>query len=140
VVLPVEDQENLEEFCKLATEISSRSGTDNLASMRALLQLALFISPIYLLVSFQLVKKSFNHQTLLDTAVRLGNKKPDILLEVESIIWKVLFSIAKGESGPNEAFWDMIAALPWEKMENTGISDEGRTWFDCSRGQLRPFH
>ena len=132
VVLPLEDQENLEEFCMLAAEASSISGTENYASMRAPLQLALFISPIYLLVSFQLVKKSFNHQTLLDTAVRLGNTKPDILLEVEGIIWRALFSIAKGESGPDEAFRVMIAVLPWEKMDSIGKSDEGRMWFDCS--------
>ena len=137
ILVSPEDQENFEEFCELAAEVSS--SVEGLSYLRAPLQLALMISPLFLLFSFQLAKKSFNRQTLFNLAIQLGNEKPDLLLEVEKSIWNAVFALAGGTSTPLQALKSVLADIPWEKIE----SAEGPAicgWFDLTIGTVtHPF-
>ena len=82
------DAEDMKEFCSLITAISEKTGTgESLSALRAPLQLALFISPICLLFPFQIIKKSFNRQLVITTAIKLGNEKPKLILDIEKCMY-----------------------------------------------------
>jgi hypothetical protein len=70
--------------------------SDGLPLLRAPLQLALLISPIYLLFPLPLYKRSFNRQLMLSIGEALGNRKPALIVEVEKAIWRVVFALVEG--------------------------------------------
>jgi hypothetical protein len=104
---------------------------DGLSCMRAPLQLALLVSPIYLLLPSQHVKKSYNRQTLLKISSCLGNAKPQPLLEVERAIWKTLFSLASGRLDPFDLLHQLSDSFPWEDIQ--GASSADSSWFDLGK-------
>ena len=120
----------MDEFFTLATAVSQQGGdSENLSALRTPLQLALFISPICLMFPFQIIKKSFNRQAVISTAISLGNRKPQVVLEVERCIWKALFALVAGGQDSCNALRQLSGSLPWNHLENAVISDEERSWF-----------
>lgn len=101
--------------------------------MRALLHLALLVSPIYLLLPSQHCKRSYNRDTMLRISTCLGNSKPRVVFDVEMAIWKTLFSLASGGRGPFDLLQKLSAELPWDRIQ--AAPPEVSHWFN-----LRKFH
>ncbi|KAF8809712.1 hypothetical protein BYT27DRAFT_7222307 [Phlegmacium glaucopus] len=96
---------------------------------RSLLQLALMISPLYLLVTLQLSEKSFHRRTLIDLAARLGPHKPPRILVVENIIWDAIFCLAEGRVSVYVVLRDLANSLPWSDIDIALNCDADKQWF-----------
>jgi hypothetical protein len=105
-------------------------GNEGWSAMRAPLQLSLLISPIYLLLPFQIAKKSFNRQHVINTCASLGNQKPQLLLDVERSVWNTLFSLASGKFEPLQLLLCLSKNLPWELINHAGNE---RSWFKLGK-------
>jgi hypothetical protein len=103
---------------------------EGVSYMRAPLQLALLISPIYLLLPIQHFKKSYNRNTMLSIGTCLGNAKPPLILDVEKAIWKTLFSIASGTVDPFDQLHQLSQNLPWDRIQ---ASSTDSSWFDLGK-------
>lgn len=57
----------------------------------------------------------------------MGNQKPPRLLEVEVIVWKALFAVARGEIDAEMALIRVMENIPWAKLDT--IDDPERFWF-----------
>ncbi len=44
----------------------------------------------------------------------LGNEKPKVLMEVEKVIWKVVFSITEGTIDLANTLTALSEAVPWD--------------------------
>jgi hypothetical protein len=111
-------------------KISAAHGSgDVVLCMRAPLHLALLISPIYLLLPVQLVKKAYNRHTMLSIGQSLGNHKPKILLDVEMAIWRTLFALASGSLNLLELLQQLSDQLPWDRIHNASSKDSECSWF-----------
>jgi len=97
--------------------------------MRAPLQLALLISPIYLLLPLQLFKKSYNRNTMLAMSTCLGNSKPQVLFDVEMMIWKALCSLSSGMVDPLDVLHQLSDNLPWDRIQEASSMDSAK-WFN----------
>lgn len=106
-----------------------RGNGDGLSPMRVPLQLSLLISPIYLLIPSQLVKKPFSRQTMYSISMKLGNAKTDLILEVERAIWLVIFCLADGTLDAGQLFHRLSETLPWNKIVAALSCDYERHWF-----------
>ena len=127
-----EDQEDLNDLRSLFDELSAaQRATDGVSFMRAPLQLALLISPIYLLLPVQHFKKSYNRHTMLSISTCLGNSKPQVLVDVETAIWKTLFSLASGMIDPFDLLHKLSDDLPWDNIHAASSMDSG--WFSLGR-------
>ena len=96
--------------------------------MRAPLNLALLISPIYLLLPLKHFKKSYNQNTMLGISASLGNAKPQVLRDVEMQIWKTLCSLASGMHDPFDLLHKLAESLPWDRIQAASSTDS--TWFN----------
>jgi len=125
----------LRTFCE---EVCPKHKTrDNLSPLRSPLFLALWISPLCLLTSVALVKKTFHKQNLLQTSIALGNTKPKVLLDAEAVVWRSVFHLARGLSTPGLAMRDIAKEISWQAIEDLSLDDRFRSWFIV--GQLNNF-
>jgi len=132
--LSAADQDDVKDLTTLLAGISASHGSaDGVSCMRAPLHLALLISPIYLLLPVQLFKKSYNRHTMLSISQSLGNKKPKIILDVETAIWRTLFSLASGLLDPLDLLQRLSDQLPWNQIEKALSNDSDRTWFSLGK-------
>lgn len=76
-------------------DIGPSGGNTGHACLCAPLHLALFISPMYLLFPFRIVKQSFHRRSIIEVSHRLGPHKPHIVLKLEDLIWDAVFAIAE---------------------------------------------
>lgn len=131
--LSPQEEEDLRDLYILTRNIAETlsGSTNGLPYLRAPLQLALLISPLYLLIPSQLHKKSYSRQVLLATSEHLGNKKPAALLSVEKAIWKVVFALADGQHNPIPLLKSLAEDLPWGEV--TKVSQDERRWFAISK-------
>jgi hypothetical protein len=60
----------------------------------------------------------------------LGNEKPKVLMEVEKVIWKVVFSLTEGTVDPANALTALSEAVPWDSVQGCSLTD--RAWFDVT--------
>jgi hypothetical protein len=97
--------------------------------MRAPLQLALLISPIYLLLPLKLFKKSYNRNIMLAMSSCLGNSKPQVLFDIEMTIWKALCSLASGTVDPFNVLHELSDSLPWDRIQEAFSTDSAK-WFN----------
>jgi len=102
---------------------------------RSPLQLALMISPLYLLMTWWLFSKSFHRRTLLDVTSKLGPNKPPLLLEVEKCIWDAVFRLAEGKTSPYTALSGLASSLPWSRI-NEALNLGTEQWFHLTPGML----
>ena len=130
--LSIDDREHLVDLRAFMSEVTQGLGSgEGVSRMRAPLQLALLISPIYLLLPIQLYKRSFSRQTMLHISESLGNRKPRILEDVEIAIWKTLISIATDRMDPIHYLQQLSDSLPWEDLKNSLCSEPA--WFSTGR-------
>ncbi len=92
-------------------------------------QLAVMISPLYLLVTMRLSTKSFHRRTVIDLAARLGPHKPPRLLAVESVIWDAIFRLAEGRVSVYTVLLDLSKSLPWSDLDIASNCDADKQWF-----------
>ncbi|KAF9473195.1 hypothetical protein BDN70DRAFT_937616 [Pholiota conissans] len=117
---------------------------------RSPFQLAVMISPLYLLVTKRLSTKSFHRRTVIDLAARLGPHKPRRVLAVESAIWDALFRLAEGRISAYSVLRDLADSLPWSDVDNAENCEADKQWFATrlpmqynpaiSIPQMRPSH
>ena len=129
------DKESYDEFevkynaflAKWQTE-GTLSATANVAS-RSPVQLAVMLSPIYLLITPRLSTKSFHRRTVIDTAARLGSCKPPRLIAVESAIWDAIFRLAEGRVSVYTVLRDLSNSLPWADIDMASNCETDQLWF-----------
>lgn len=130
--LSPEEQEDLNDLREFFSGLSQEQRSkDGVSHMRAPLHLALLISPIYLLLPTQHVKRSYNRHTMLTISNALGNFKPQVVLDVETAIWRTLFSLASGLSDPFDLIQQLSASLPWQEIQ--AASSPVSNWFDLGK-------
>jgi len=96
---------------------------------RSPFQLAVMISPLYLLVTLRLSTKSFHRRTVIDLAARLGPHKPPRVLAVESVIWDAIFRLAEGHISVYTVLRDLAKSLPWSDIDIASNCDADKQWF-----------
>jgi hypothetical protein len=120
--LSTTDQHDVKELHALLNQ-----SKDGVSCMRAPLQLALLISPIYLLLPIQHFKRSYSRNTMLSLSTSLGNDKPRLVLDVERQIWMALFSLASGTVDPFDVLHQLSEKLPWDRIQACSTDS---SWFD----------
>ena len=67
----------------------------------------------------------------------LGNMQHPVLLLVEKLLWRAIFSVARGETG-QAALTTFLASVPWERLDILKTQD--RQWFYAGKRvkQCRP--
>ncbi|KDR70306.1 hypothetical protein GALMADRAFT_144965 [Galerina marginata CBS 339.88] len=100
----------LEEFKVLIKNCESNG-------FRLPLQIALFISPIFLLIPVKLRSASWDREEILRFAKALGNQKPELLQRIEKEIWFSILEIAIGTKQPYTAMKVVLENLPWSEIE-----------------------
>jgi hypothetical protein len=134
--LSIEDQEELKELKTLFGELAAaKRPSEGISYMRAPLHLALLISPIYLLLPLQHVKKSYNRHTMLSISTCLGNSKPQLLIDVEKAIWRTIFALASGVDDPIDLLHKLSADLPWDSIHASSPSES--TWFNLGKSDFQ---
>ena len=122
------------EKCRVEGCNSSASRIGN----RSPLQLALMISPLYLLMTARLSMKSYHRRTLIDFAAKLGPQKPPLILTIENLIWDALFKLAEGCFSVYDVLFGLANSLPWTEIN--GALDPGtEKWFDLDSCTLPLF-
>lgn len=99
-------------------------------SLRAAFHLASILSPIFLFVRFQIIKKSFSRRLVLEYAAKLGPHKPPIVLKVEGHIWDGVLSLSRGKIGPRQVLQQIAQDIPWPELH--AALDFYRIWFFSS--------
>jgi hypothetical protein len=130
----VAQYEQFIEKCRVEGCNSSASRIGN----RSPLQLALMISPLYLLLTARLSLKSYHRRTLIDSAAKLGPQKPPLILTVENLIWDALFKLAEGRSLVHDVLLDLANSLPWSEI-NGELNPATEAWFNLDSCMLSLF-
>ncbi|PPR03258.1 hypothetical protein CVT26_008086 [Gymnopilus dilepis] len=113
-------------------ELSSSTKGGSPAGLRAPLQLALLLTPLYLTLQMSLFKKSFNRRVLIETAAKLGPCKPLVLRKVEYLFFHALQRLSKGRVLPGRVLKDLVDSIPWNEVDELAHTSE-RFWFDLQR-------
>ncbi|KAF8872168.1 hypothetical protein BD779DRAFT_1477708, partial [Infundibulicybe gibba] len=104
--------------------------TSTTQRLRLPLHLALFISPLFLLVSSRIYNRDWDRKGLLLTSKALGNGKPESLRRVEKQLWKALFEMARGADTVStiQSFFD---SLSWDSF--SGLPPHEKHWFQATQ-------
>jgi hypothetical protein len=130
----VVDYEQFVERCEVEGCKSSPSRIGN----RSPLQLALMISPLYLLTTARLSMRSYHRRTVIDLAAKLGPKKPPLILTVENLIWDAVFKLSEGRVLVHDVLKDLANSLPWNEI-NGELNPGTETWFNLDSCMLSLF-
>lgn len=103
---------------------------------RSPFQLAVMLSPLYLLLTLRLSTKSFHRRTVIDLAARLGPHKPPRVLAVENSIWEAILQLSEGQISVFTALHDLANSLPWSDIDTAVNCEEDKKWF--SPGLRKP--
>lgn len=49
--------------------------------------------------------------------IALGNNKPQLLLEVEKLVWQALFVMSEGLLFPEDVVEELFLQIPWQKLQ-----------------------
>ena len=109
-------------------------GNTGHASLCAPLHLALFISPIYLLLPFRIVKQSFHRRCIIEVSHKLGPNRPPILLKIENLIWDAVFAIAERPLHIKDIIIELASHIYGNEEEFISCSPTDRSWFTLSNG------
>lgn len=112
----------------IGRQLSNNKDPEGLPYLRATLQLALLISPLYLLLPIQLHKKTYHRQSLLAISELLGNRKPASIVAAEMAIWKTLFTLADGLVEPVHLLRELSMELGQMRA-----SREDQVWFNLGK-------
>lgn len=128
-----QDKESCDRFEIKYNKFIEKCGTEGClssaapVSSRSPFQLAVMISPLYLLSTFRLSTKSFHRRTLIDQAATLGPHKPPSVLAVEKVIWDAIFCLAEGRLTVYQVLGNLANSLPWPDIDTASNADE--QWF-----------
>ena len=111
-------------------------GNTGHASLCAPLHLALFISPIYLLFPFRIVKQSFHRWSIIEVSHKLGPHKPPVLVKLENLIWDAIFAIAERPLHIKDIIIELASHICGKEEEYASCSPMERSWFTLSNGKL----
>ena len=114
-------------------DTSLSGGSTGHASLCAPLHLALFITPMYLLLPFRIVKQSFHRRPVIEVSHKLGPHKPPIVLEIENLIWDAVFAISERPLDMNNIITQLASTLAAYNMG--AILPEETSWFSLSDGE-----
>ncbi|EDR00937.1 uncharacterized protein LACBIDRAFT_333639 [Laccaria bicolor S238N-H82] len=81
------------------------------------LQLALLLTPFYLLFPFQIITRSYNRRLVLEAFAELTPRKTPLVLKIERSIWCSLIALADVTITPHEALTQLVSRLPWAEIE-----------------------
>jgi hypothetical protein len=70
---------------------------------------------------------------MISTSIMLGNAKTDLILEVERVIWKIVFALASGTLEPNQLLLRLEGDLPWLQIESEARSVNRCHWFQLGK-------
>ena len=59
--------------------------------------------------------------------IALGNNKPELLLEVEKIVWRALFVMSEGLHFPEDIVDQLFLQIPWQKLQ---LNSSQWDWFN----------
>lgn len=118
------------------------------------LHLSLIISPLILLIPNKLHTKDWDQKALLlvgphcasalffsdgyifcQMGKKLGNQRPDSLLNAEKHMWKIIFCTGRGERTARDGIRDVLAHLPPDLLNE--ISSADCQWFPKVQGTSR---
>jgi hypothetical protein len=68
---------------------------------------------------------------MLSISTCLGNSKPQVVLDVEMAIWKMLFSLASGMMDPFDVLQQLSAQLPWADIDAAPLNVA--QWFNLGK-------
>ena len=108
-------------------------GSSGHASLCAPFHLALFISPIYLLFPFRIVKQSFHRRSVIEVSHKLGPHKPSTLVKIEGLIWDAVFAIAERPLDIQDILTNLASQIP--DMDCAASSPEEKQWFSLSNSE-----
>lgn len=116
--------------------------------LRLPLQLALCVSPLFLLVPELLHRKDFSRRDLLivcyaftpsiisfwlimvlQTWIAFGNQAPAIVRRVEFLLWQAILRVACGQQDIAGSMTAFISEVPWPELRKIKIEDAERKWF-----------
>ncbi|KAJ3521771.1 hypothetical protein NMY22_g12177 [Coprinellus aureogranulatus] len=125
----------LRENCdRLATLINQKKA---LGVRRALL-LAIFISPLTVILNLDLTKETFCLEELFLNMKRFGNMRPSDLQSLEDDLWRIIFAVAQGLRSASQGIRDLHSL--WKDRETVrDLSRAASTFFrrstcgDCSQ-------
>ncbi|EDR05514.1 uncharacterized protein LACBIDRAFT_329478 [Laccaria bicolor S238N-H82] len=81
------------------------------------LQLALLLTPFYLLFPFWIITRSYNRRLVLEAFAELTPRKTPLVLKIERSIWCSLIALADVTITPHEALTQLVSRLPWAEIE-----------------------
>ncbi|EDQ98845.1 uncharacterized protein LACBIDRAFT_335598 [Laccaria bicolor S238N-H82] len=81
------------------------------------LQLALLLTPFYLLFPSRIITRSYNRCLVLEAFVELTPWKTPLVLQIERSIWSSLIALADVTTTPHEALTQLVLRLPWAEIE-----------------------
>ncbi|KAF8805474.1 hypothetical protein BYT27DRAFT_7258195 [Phlegmacium glaucopus] len=99
------------------------------------LRLALFVSPLTLLIPKSLHKVRTDYFRVAMAGKALGNQRPPLLAHVEKEVWSCLFRLATQDLNMFTEMKDCMAKMPWDELSAMGDSFE-RYWFKPARGDV----
>ena len=126
-----------EAFIKGCEEEGCRSSPSRV-QYRSPLQLALLISPLFLLLTTRLFLKSYHRRTLIDVAAKLGPRKPPLILKVENLIWDAVFKLSEGHHEAHTVLLELAESLPWTEI-NGSLNPGTEGWFNLESCMLSLF-
>lgn len=120
--------------------------------LRLPLQLALCVSPLFLLVPQVVHTKDFSRRDLLlvsndfckflpadfkhlQTWIAFGNQAPEIVRRVELLLWQAILRVAHGQQDVARSMADFLEAMPWSELQKLG--DAEREWFSTKGTRMR---
>ena len=130
------DEVSHQEYTEVTTallkqyNIGQSGGNSGHASLCAPLHLALFITPMYLLLPFRIVKQSFHRRPVIEVSHKLGPHKPAIVLEIENLIWDAVFAISERPLDINNIITQLASTLTAYNMDS--VLPEETSWFSLS--------
>jgi hypothetical protein len=68
---------------------------------------------------------------MLGISTCLGNSRPQVVFDVETVIWKTLFSLASGTMDPLDLLHQLSNDLPWDDIKAASAIDSA--WFDLGK-------
>ena len=131
------DQISQQEYAEVSANLlqchEKSGGSSGHASLCAPFHLALFISPIYLLFPFRIVKQSFHRRSVIEVSHRLGPHKPSTVLKIEGLIWDAVFAIAERPLDIQDILANLALQIP--DADFVSCSPEEKQWFSLSNGE-----
>ncbi|RXW19242.1 hypothetical protein EST38_g6610 [Candolleomyces aberdarensis] len=109
----------------------SKSATSN-SRLRGLAYSNLVLTPIIGLSTVSIASSSIVRARMIGTSVLLGNDKPEVIQEVEDVLFKFYYEMWENGTSVFSAILPMLDRLPWRKLLSISDNDPIRQWFQLA--------